>query len=199
MWTRRIGPGAQRYSPSADSIVGESGMDPVSSSSTRSAKTFSGVSIAPIGGPSSPLLSSRARPAEQISQSSCVMAACRFLLNLVVSVSASSLALSVAAFIAVIRADSSEACPSNIIARTCEFRYSGSIELKIVAGGWSKITSDSISLAWTFPCLTFSVLSLPSSELILKVSSSAFSMPVGDNGRIVRMLGSFVTRLMNLP
>ena len=52
---------------------------------------------------------------------------------------------------------------------------------------------EKIATRWT------PTFNLPSSVVSLKVSSSGSSIPVGDKGSRVRMVGSLLMRLMNLP
>mmetsp|Transcript_129467 Transcript_129467/g.314511 ORF Transcript_129467/g.314511 Transcript_129467/m.314511 type:complete len:203 (+) Transcript_129467:63-671(+) len=179
--------------------MGDSGTLPSSISFMKSSPTLSSFSRTPSCGPLSLPESSRQSAPALISQISCVIAAWRFLLKIEVSFLARSSALSVAAFMAVMREDSSEACASKSSDRSCEFKYSGSMVLRMVSGGWSKMTSGSMSLALAAFTLVFSTLSFPSSVVILNVSSSGSSMPVADKGSTVRRVTSFFSRLKNFP
>merc|ERR1719343_237420 len=69
----------------------------------------------------------------------------------------------------------------------------------MVWGDWSKIMSGSMSLPLTLSLLgVFLAVILPSSVVIVKVMSSASSIPAGLKGKIVLMAGSFLIKLMNL-
>mmetsp|Transcript_61698 Transcript_61698/g.132633 ORF Transcript_61698/g.132633 Transcript_61698/m.132633 type:complete len:216 (+) Transcript_61698:125-772(+) len=176
---------------------GTSGMLPSSISAMRSTMTVSSLSVTPKRGPNAVSPPSRLTAAALISEISAVMPACRFLLKSKVRDFTKSAALSVAAFIAFIREESSEAWASKRIERSCEFKYKGNIELRIVAGGWSKITSDSMVFAFAAGTFSFFTPSFPSSDVILKVSSSALSMPVGDRGKRVWSVGSLTNKFLN--